>query len=78
MSRIAAIAALALLAAAAALAVVGAVQSFPHGLTVLACLVLGVVEAWFGLLLGQLVLASESPSEQNPDKKRRARTRKKP
>ena len=50
MSRIAAIGALALLGAAAVLAVVGAVQSFPHGLTVLACLVLGVVAAWFGLL----------------------------
>src|SRR5437764_7905802 len=64
MSRIAAIAALALLAAAAALAVVGAVQSFPHGLTVLACLVLGVVAAWFGLLrtgiarTGALVVAA--------------------
>jgi diacylglycerol kinase family enzyme len=48
--RVAAIAALALMAATLILAVVVAVQDFPRGVSVLACLVLGALAAWWGLL----------------------------
>jgi diacylglycerol kinase family enzyme len=48
--RLAAVAALLLMLAAVVLAVVVFVQDFPRGLTVLACLVAGVVAAWWGLM----------------------------
>lgn len=48
--RLAAIASLVLLAASVVLAVIVGVQSFPRGLTVLACLVVGVVAAWWALV----------------------------
>jgi diacylglycerol kinase family enzyme len=48
--RLAAIASLALLAASVVFAVVLAVQRFPHGLTVLACLALAVWAAWWALV----------------------------
>ncbi len=50
--RLAAIASILLMAAALVLAVVIAVQSFPRGLTVLACLILGAGAAWWGFLRG--------------------------
>ena len=50
--RLAAVASILLIAAVLVLAVVVAVQSFPRGLTVLACLVLGVGAAWWGFLRG--------------------------
>lgn len=50
MRRLAAIAALGLMAAAIALAVVVGVQNFPRGLAVLACIVLALAAAWWGLL----------------------------
>ncbi len=48
--RLAAIASLALLAASCVLAVVVAVERFPRGLTVLACLALAVLAAWWALV----------------------------
>ena len=48
--RLAAIASLVLLAASVVLAVVVGVQSFPRGLSVLACVVLALVAAWWALL----------------------------
>ena len=48
--RLAAIASLALLAASVVLAVVVAVDRFPRGVTVLACLVLAVLAAWWALV----------------------------
>jgi diacylglycerol kinase family enzyme len=48
--RWAAIASLVLLAASAVVAVVVAVQRFPRGLSVLACLVLAVLAAWWALV----------------------------
>ena len=48
--RLAAIASLVLLAASAVLAVVLAVQSFPRGVSVLACLVAAVWAAWWALV----------------------------
>ena len=48
--RLAAITSLALLAASVVLAVVVGVQRFPHGLTVLACLVVALVAAWWALV----------------------------
>jgi diacylglycerol kinase family enzyme len=50
MRRLAAIAALGLMAAAVVLAAVVAIQNFPRGLTVLACILLAVAVAWWGLL----------------------------
>ena len=50
MRRLAATASLALLAAAMVLAVIAAVQSFPRGITVLACLFAGIVAGWWGLV----------------------------
>jgi hypothetical protein len=47
---LAAIASLVLLAASVVLAVVLAVQRFPHGVTVLACLVVAVWAAWWALI----------------------------
>jgi diacylglycerol kinase family enzyme len=47
--RLAAIAALVLLAASVVLAVVVGIQRFPRGLTVLACLVLALIAAWWAL-----------------------------
>ena len=48
--RLAAITSLVLLAASVVLAVVVAVQSFPRGLTVLACLVVALLAAWWALV----------------------------
>ncbi|HWK17725.1 MAG TPA: diacylglycerol kinase family protein [Solirubrobacteraceae bacterium] len=48
--RLAAAASILLMAAALVLAVVVAVQSFPRGLTVLACLILGAGAGWWGFL----------------------------
>jgi diacylglycerol kinase family enzyme len=48
--RLAAITSLVLLAVAVVLAVVLAVQRFPHGLSVLACLALAVLAAWWALV----------------------------
>jgi diacylglycerol kinase family enzyme len=48
--RLAAIASLVLLAASVVLAVVVAVQSFPRGLTLLACVVLALLAAWWALV----------------------------
>ena len=48
--RLAAIASLALLAASVVLAVVVAVQRFPRGLTVLACVVVALLAAWWALV----------------------------
>jgi diacylglycerol kinase family enzyme len=48
--RLAAITSLVLLAAAVVLAVVLAVQRFPHGLSVLACLALAVLAGWWALV----------------------------
>jgi diacylglycerol kinase family enzyme len=48
--RLAAIGSLVLLAASVVLAVLLAVQRFPHGLTVLACLVVAVWAAWWALI----------------------------
>jgi diacylglycerol kinase family enzyme len=50
--RLAAIASILLMAAALVLAVVIAIQSFPRGLTVLACLILVAGAAWWGFLRG--------------------------
>jgi diacylglycerol kinase family enzyme len=50
MRRLAAIVALGLMAAAVVLAAVVGIQNFPRGLTVLACIVLAVAVAWWGLL----------------------------
>jgi diacylglycerol kinase family enzyme len=47
--RLAAIASIVLLAATAALAVVVGVQQFPRGLSVLACVVLALIAAWWAL-----------------------------
>lgn len=47
--RLAAIAAFVLLAASVVLAVVVGIQRFPRGLTVLACLVLALIAAWWAL-----------------------------
>ena len=52
MKRLAALGALVLLLAAVVLAVVVAVQNFPRGLLVLACLVVAVGAAWWGLVRG--------------------------
>jgi diacylglycerol kinase family enzyme len=48
--RLAAIGSLVLLAASVVLAVVVAVQSFPRGVTVLACIVLALLAAWWALV----------------------------
>jgi diacylglycerol kinase family enzyme len=48
--RLAAIAALALMSASLILAVVVAVQDFPRGVSVVACLVLAVAAAWWGVV----------------------------
>ena len=48
--RLAAIASVVLLAASVVLAVVVAVQGFPRGLTVLACLVVALLAAWWALV----------------------------
>jgi hypothetical protein len=48
--RLAAVASLVLLAASVVLAVVVAVQSFPRGLTVLACVGLALLAAWWALV----------------------------
>jgi len=48
--RLVAIAALLLLAGSVVLAVVAAAQSFPRGLTVLACVILAVMAAWWALI----------------------------
>ncbi len=48
--RLAAVASILLMAAALVLAVVVAVQSFPRGLTVLACLILGAGVGWWGFV----------------------------
>jgi len=48
--RLAAIASLVLLAASVALAVVVGVQRFPRGLSVLACLVVALLAAWWALV----------------------------
>ena len=48
--RLAAIASLVLLAASVVLAVIVAVERFPRGLTVLACLVVAVLAAWWALV----------------------------
>ena len=48
--RLAAIASLVLLAASVVLAVIVAVQRFPRGLTVLACVVLALLAAWWALV----------------------------
>ena len=48
--RLAAIASLVLLAASVVLAVVVGVQRFPRGLSVLACVVLALVAAWWALV----------------------------
>ena len=48
--RLAAIASLVLLAAAFVLAVVVGIQGFPHGLSVLACLVVAAFAAWWALV----------------------------
>ncbi|HEY2600272.1 MAG TPA: diacylglycerol kinase family protein [Thermoleophilaceae bacterium] len=50
MKRLAALTALLLFAGTLALAVVVAAQSFPRGISVLACLVVAVVAAWWGLV----------------------------
>jgi diacylglycerol kinase family enzyme len=50
MKRMAATGALALMAAALVLAVIGAIQTFPHALSVFACLVLGVLVGLWGLV----------------------------
>jgi diacylglycerol kinase family enzyme len=50
MRRLAAIASLLLLAAALVLTVIASVQSFPAGLTVLACLAAALVAAWWALI----------------------------
>ncbi len=55
--RLAAAASLLLFVAAVALAVDAAVSSFPHGLTVLACVVAAVAAAWWGVVRGGLPLA---------------------
>jgi diacylglycerol kinase family enzyme len=55
--RLAATASLLLFAAAVALAVDAAVNSFPHGLTVLACVAAAGAAAWWGVLRGGLALA---------------------
>jgi diacylglycerol kinase family enzyme len=57
MKRLAALAALALLLAALVLAVVVAVQNFPRGISVLACLVAAVAAAWWGLVRGGVLRA---------------------
>ena len=49
-SSLRAIAALVLMGASIVLAAVVAVQTFPNGLTVFACLLLAVLAAWWGLL----------------------------
>ena len=48
--RLAAIVSLVLLAASVVLAVVVGVQRFPRGLTVLACVVLALLTAWWALV----------------------------
>jgi hypothetical protein len=48
--RLAAITSLVLLAASVVLAVAVAFQSFPHGLSVLACLMVAVWAAWWALV----------------------------
>ncbi len=48
--RLAAVASILLMAAALVLAVIIGVESFPRGVTVLACMILGVVGAWWGFL----------------------------
>jgi diacylglycerol kinase family enzyme len=58
MRRLEAAGALVLLAAATVIAVVGAIQSFPRGLTVLACLAGAVVLAWLALLHDGLARAA--------------------
>ncbi|MFL5780777.1 MAG: diacylglycerol/lipid kinase family protein [Thermoleophilaceae bacterium] len=50
MRRLAALGALALLATAIAVAVAAAISSFPNGLTVLACLAVALLLAWWALL----------------------------
>jgi diacylglycerol kinase family enzyme len=52
MKRLAALGALAFLLAALVLAVVVAVQNFPRGISVLACLVAALAAAWWGLVRG--------------------------
>lgn len=48
--RLAALASIVLMVAAIVLAVVVGVQGFPHGLSVLACLILAVMAAWWALV----------------------------
>src|SRR4051812_5905854 len=52
MRRLAALGALALLATAIAVAVTAAIASFPNGLTVLVCLGVALLVAWWALLRG--------------------------
>jgi len=56
--RLAAAASLLLFIAAVALAVDAAVNSFPHGLTVLACVAAAAAAAWWGVVRGGLALAA--------------------
>ena len=58
--RFAAIASLALLAASVVLAVVVTVPGFPRGLTVLVCLVVAVLAAWWALVHRGVRLAAAS------------------
>src|SRR5919108_3127202 len=56
--RLAAAASLLLLAAASVLALVAAVESFPRGITVLACIAVAITAAWWGVVRGGAALAA--------------------